>query len=163
MINEPNCYLYRAFDADTTLLYVGISVNAITRLGQHSTMSAWWERVAEIRVEKYASREDALEAEARAIEAEKPLHNVAGGRRVVDPEVAEARRLEREEQERELAEWHAEHWFPNHTIVCLNCGREPADLRKGVLVSEHQCPNCECVTLRLRKPVEPIGAETAPE
>jgi predicted GIY-YIG superfamily endonuclease len=158
MSDEPNCYLYRAFDAEGILLYAGISVNAITRLGQHMTGSAWWELVTEIRVEKYATRADALEAETKVIEVEKPLHNVAGGRRSIDPAVAEARRLEREQEEREIAEWQAKHWFAYRAVVCMNCGHEPGNLRKGVLVSEHECPNCECVTLRLRKPVE-VGTE----
>jgi hypothetical protein len=70
--------LYRAFNAEGTLLYVGISFSAIARLMQHKQTSAWWDDAVEIRIEKFATDKDARRAEAEAICNEKPLHNVAG-------------------------------------------------------------------------------------
>lgn len=64
--------LYRHFDADGRLLYVGISYDALVRLRQHKDRSAWFSRIASITIEKHATREAALAAEAEAINREKP-------------------------------------------------------------------------------------------
>jgi hypothetical protein len=73
--------LYRHFDERGTLLYVGISLCAIGRLAQHRARAEWFDRISEIRVEWFDSREEALAAEAAAIVAECPLHNVQGAAR----------------------------------------------------------------------------------
>ena len=70
--------LYRHFDADGRLLYVGISLSVVQRLKQHQR-SHWSDEIASVTVTKYATRDLALQAEADAIKNEKPLHNVAGG------------------------------------------------------------------------------------
>lgn len=69
--------LYRHFDIDGRLLYVGISKNAVQRLSQH-TSSPWMQKIRTVTVEMCQSREHALEAEALAIRSEKPAYN--GGR-----------------------------------------------------------------------------------
>jgi Helix-turn-helix domain/GIY-YIG catalytic domain len=71
--------LYRYFSANLDLLYVGISTNPVSRLEQHSSDKSWIDDVASIKMEKFASRSDAMLAEARAIEIEQPLHNKANG------------------------------------------------------------------------------------
>lgn len=70
--------LYRHFDAEGRLLYIGIAKNALRRLSQHAT-APWAQDVRTIKVEMFASREDALTAEGLAIRAEKPLHNRNSG------------------------------------------------------------------------------------
>lgn len=68
--------LYRYYDKDGTLLYVGISLNAIARATQHRVGAHWWANVANMTVEHYATREQAAHAEREAIAGEKPLYNV---------------------------------------------------------------------------------------
>ncbi|HWH13303.1 MAG TPA: GIY-YIG nuclease family protein [Miltoncostaeaceae bacterium] len=72
------CSLYRLWGAGGELLYVGISKNALARLGQHAQDKSWWVHVVGVTIEHHPSREIAEEAERRAIVNEKPRHNVAG-------------------------------------------------------------------------------------
>lgn len=69
--------LYRCFNGDGELLYVGISWTAARRFGQHSNGSPWWGEVAEITLEKFPDRDRVREAERLAIQNEKPLFNIA--------------------------------------------------------------------------------------
>lgn len=75
--------LYRHFDAAGVLLYVGISDDHERRLDQHRRRKPWFGEIARIDVEYHPTREAALEAEAVAIKAEKPLHN--GAQRPPEP------------------------------------------------------------------------------
>lgn len=68
--------LYRFFDADGALLYVGITKNGAQRWHEHSKSKEWWGRVASTTVEHYDTRAAALDAERAAIVAERPLFNV---------------------------------------------------------------------------------------
>lgn len=70
--------LYRHYDADDNLLYIGISLSTMVRLSQHRSDSAWSERIVRVMIEHFATREEALAAEDAAIKAEKPLFNVMG-------------------------------------------------------------------------------------
>ena len=68
--------LYRLFDAQGALLYVGISKSAISRMTQHASQQQWWRDVADVRIESFAcTRREILDIEERAIRTEKPLHN----------------------------------------------------------------------------------------
>lgn len=67
--------LYRQFDKDGRLLYVGVSINARKRHMQHKWMSFWADQVATITIEKHPDRESALAAERLAIMAEGPTYN----------------------------------------------------------------------------------------
>ena len=67
--------IYRHFDADGLLLYVGISVNPFARTAQHSKASEWFSRVAEIKLDWHVTRDDAEKAETAAIIGEKPVFN----------------------------------------------------------------------------------------
>ena len=67
--------LYRHFDADGVLLYVGISANAMQRLAGHGSQSSWASRIARVEIENWPTREEALLAEQEAISAEGPLFN----------------------------------------------------------------------------------------
>lgn len=75
MVNRRTC-VYRAYDADQRLLYVGISVNLDGRLSKHHS-SAWWPAVVEIAVQWFEGREAAKAAERRAISEEHPIYNVS--------------------------------------------------------------------------------------
>ena len=67
--------LYRHFDRDGRLLYVGISKNAIARLGDHKRKASWYPDIRNVSIASYPNRDAALRAEARAIRTENPIHN----------------------------------------------------------------------------------------
>lgn len=69
-------HLYKHFNAEGKLLYVGISLSTITRLSQHKEHSHWFASIARVEILKFASRERALEAERLAIIEENPEHNI---------------------------------------------------------------------------------------
>jgi predicted GIY-YIG superfamily endonuclease len=73
--------LYRLFDANGRLLYVGISLSAVARLKQHEQTKHWSNSIARVEVERFSSRSEACRAEAKAILAENPAHNVVRPRR----------------------------------------------------------------------------------
>lgn len=68
--------LYRFYDADDVLLYVGITMNPSQRWANHREEKAWWSDVATVRTQLFDSREAVAEAEIEAIRHERPLHNV---------------------------------------------------------------------------------------
>lgn len=68
-------FVYRAFDADTRLLYVGCTLDFERRKAEHTYMRPWGRDVARWTVERFEDQRSALAAEERAIAAEKPLHN----------------------------------------------------------------------------------------
>lgn len=69
-------HLYRHFDMEGRLLYVGISISAMKRLGQHKVHSHWFQQIASMTIESFDTRAAAIDAETRAIMTEKPLHNI---------------------------------------------------------------------------------------
>jgi len=68
--------LYRYFDADDRLLYVGISFSAVMRASQHRSDKGWWKDVARMTVEHLPNRAAAERKEIEAIKNESPVHNV---------------------------------------------------------------------------------------
>lgn len=71
------CYLYRFFDADGRLLYVGIARDLGLRLAAHHRRAEWWSCVASGTIETHPSRPAAEFAEAIAIHSEHPMHNAS--------------------------------------------------------------------------------------
>lgn len=74
-ILESPSALYRFYDREDRLLYVGITGNLPSRQQQHEGSQPWWQEVARMTVEHFPTREDARAAEQAAIDAEAPLHN----------------------------------------------------------------------------------------
>lgn len=72
--------LYRYFDGDDVLLYVGISVNAMVRLTKHRVNANWFDDIRTVKIEKFDDRFQALIAEANAIRNELPIYNIACNR-----------------------------------------------------------------------------------
>jgi hypothetical protein len=81
--------LYRHFNKEGRLLYVGVSLTAIKRLVEHRNGCAWYRQIARIEVEWFDTRDEALAAEAEAIRTEKPRYNSHSGQKVsnarIDP------------------------------------------------------------------------------
>jgi transcriptional regulator with XRE-family HTH domain/predicted GIY-YIG superfamily endonuclease len=73
----PRTALYRFFDAEDVLLYIGITDNTARRWNAHKGDKSWWPDVARKAVEWYDNQQDAADVEWRAIRAEQPLHNIA--------------------------------------------------------------------------------------
>lgn len=57
------CQLYRHYDSDGTLLYVGVAVNAVRRTREHIKRSDWYDEISRIEIEKFSDRNAALNAE----------------------------------------------------------------------------------------------------
>jgi len=73
---DQRCAVYRCFDEDGVLLYVGSSVNPQKRWYNHRCAKYTWpQRCATRTIEWFDSTADAGVAEARAIEQEEPLYN----------------------------------------------------------------------------------------
>jgi predicted GIY-YIG superfamily endonuclease len=70
--------LYRCFDGDGVLLYIGISKYPLRRLSSHhdNIDATWTNSVYSVKFTKFKTRRKALEEEKRAIRAEKPKFNV---------------------------------------------------------------------------------------
>lgn len=68
--------LYRHYDENGTLLYVGVSLSAINRLAQHRSSAIWYDQIAKIEIETYPDRKSVLRAEKDAIQKEHPLFNI---------------------------------------------------------------------------------------
>ncbi|MFF7335416.1 DUF6225 family protein [Streptomyces sp. NPDC008150] len=73
--NDEPTALYRLYDADDNLLYLGISFNPDVRWEQHRNDKHWAHQVARRTVEWYPTRVKALAAEEAATAAEKPRHD----------------------------------------------------------------------------------------
>lgn len=70
--------LYRLYDAEDVLLYIGETNNPVERYVEHSLTKDWWPEVASHSVEWWTDgREKVEERERRAIRDEFPLHNIA--------------------------------------------------------------------------------------
>lgn len=67
--------LYRMFDDQNNLLYVGQSIRLAERMHQHSKDKSWWPP-QRIEIEQYENANALNDAERQVIQTEKPLHNV---------------------------------------------------------------------------------------
>lgn len=74
--DEAPSALYRLFAADGSLIYLGITGNLRMRLARHAQEQPWWGLVSRKTVTFYATRRDALRAEAAAIRDEQPGRNL---------------------------------------------------------------------------------------
>lgn len=72
------CALYRIYDADRRLLYVGIGYDPTRRWTQHARRD-WWLQMASIEVDWHPTRAEAEKAEERTVRIGRPLHNVIYG------------------------------------------------------------------------------------
>ena len=138
--SEPTM-VYRMFDKDQTLLYVGITNNWKNRLHQHRQDKWWLGDVHEVTFERFTTRDDALRAEKDAIECEGPAYNVMLAK--VSPN---NRREDRQSlrmvlqnvnsynsfyQLREIAARH-----PGQTLFEWQCGRSVSEIARVDLCDE---------------------------
>lgn len=77
-------YLYRFFDEDESLLYVGLSINAYNRFKAHRHQSYWFKDATTVKFEFYPDLETVRRAETTAIRTERPRHNVSQNERTLE-------------------------------------------------------------------------------
>lgn len=88
-------FLYRHFDENGCLLYIGISLNVVGRLSQHREHSGWYRQIRSVSVESFPTRQDAVAAERAAIKMERPKFNVIHNKETEKPTgVGDGTRLE---------------------------------------------------------------------
>lgn len=73
---EPPHTLYRFWNSEGALLYIGLTDHPLRRWSQHSKSKSWWHQVAGITIEHFDTRNQLNKAERAAIKAERPLHNI---------------------------------------------------------------------------------------
>jgi len=69
-------YIYKLFDENMTLLYVGITSGLASRFSEHKREKPWWPEVMFKQTESFQNRYDALEREKLLIESLTPKYNI---------------------------------------------------------------------------------------
>lgn len=127
-------WLYRLYDADGFLLYIGCTSDIKKRIPQHR-QGSFGARVATFEAEAYPDRESAFEAEALAIRRERPPLNIRHNTgQKLTPYSATHRRPPRPTEENHMLE-------PDHTLkeVSVALGMSERWIRKQVADgAEHQ-------------------------
>lgn len=72
---SPKVALYRHYDADGALLYIGISNDIVARGRHHAKWAQWMDFAVRVEAEWFETRQRAEDAERAAIQAERPLFN----------------------------------------------------------------------------------------
>ena len=110
---KPRPTVYRYFDSDGVLLYVGVTANGVTRMLVHAGQSRWWPLAASCTLEHFPNEAEAYAAEAQAIASESPLFNRTHQPEWNSPEakairkaMREAERAENERRMRLAVAWH---------------------------------------------------------
>lgn len=75
LLADRETAVYRLYDVNKTLLYVGASWDPDLRMKNHEVNSPWWPNVEHMTVAWYRNRKNALGHEAWAITTEAPLYN----------------------------------------------------------------------------------------
>lgn len=106
---DDQACVYRIYDGNGSLLYVGMGRNPMNRWASHAAQHDWWAQARTFRVEWYATRKEAADAERKAIRTESPARNIHGtpgwGKFVAEayPKRLEANRRMLEERRRSAA------------------------------------------------------------
>ncbi|MFI2663253.1 hypothetical protein [Micromonospora carbonacea] len=74
-INNRRTALYRHYDAEGRLLYVGVTFNPGHRASGHRAYAEWIDQATTFTGTWFPTRAEALAAEKEAIRAEKPIYN----------------------------------------------------------------------------------------
>lgn len=73
-MTNPNV-LYRVFNDAGDLLYVGATTNPGSRFNHHALHKPWWDEAASMTMERFATVDELMVAEADAIATEGPRYN----------------------------------------------------------------------------------------
>ncbi len=73
--NARTAAVYRHIDADGRTLYIGCSVDPLSRTAWHISASSWARQIDMIKIEWFATRKEAFAHEARLLREERPPFN----------------------------------------------------------------------------------------
>lgn len=73
---SPRFVLYRFYDIDERLLYIGKSIDLRTRFVSHMRTKLWWNKVVKMVTEDFLDDLQLLNAEKEAIINENPIYNI---------------------------------------------------------------------------------------
>lgn len=68
-------FVYRYYNDEGVLLYIGESLSYIRRLSEHLKKASWVESVCSVTLERFDTKKQAQNAEREAIEKENPVFN----------------------------------------------------------------------------------------
>ena len=71
-------YVYRVYDGDRRLIYVGQTRHLMGRLSAHQATSWWAPQAAKVKAQVVTGQSEARLAELEAIRSEKPRWNMQG-------------------------------------------------------------------------------------
>lgn len=135
--------VYRMYDAEGDLLYVGCSVQWPTRLEQHIGDKHWFEIVAVVQVEHFDDWGDALSAEATALAEESPRYNVKGVKNLAAARALNEAAWQKARDEAE-AERRAKGVYEKWAH-CTNCSlNDCIEIPRGTPAEGAECPECGC-------------------
>jgi excinuclease UvrABC nuclease subunit len=73
---DKRTYVYRLFDNEGRLIYVGCSHDPESRIYMHRHKAWWAPQIDRIKLKVFPDRQAAIEAEAKAIKEENPRWNI---------------------------------------------------------------------------------------
>lgn len=73
---QTSYFLYRHYDEDGKLLYVGITDQPARRLTEHERNAPWRGKIASVITQRFNSQQEAVVAERIAIHDENPIWNI---------------------------------------------------------------------------------------
>jgi hypothetical protein len=115
--------LYRFFDKNETLLYVGESLAGPPRWAEHRRNRPWWHELSDVKVEIFSTKEAAKSAEWKAIQTENPKYNIKGKRPyVIAPIATPCIMWGRQQFDLDVCEMkkkHAHYWAPLRVDPCM--------------------------------------------
>jgi excinuclease UvrABC nuclease subunit len=80
-VQTQNYTVYRLYDAERTLLYVGITNNVRARFQHHANKQPWWPNVTHVETDEVGGRDEAVSREIELIASLHPQHNAVTKRR----------------------------------------------------------------------------------
>lgn len=76
--SRPDHVLYRMFNHNNILVYVGITNTPRGRIGNHRDGKWWWPNIATITMQRFGTREELEKAERDEIRKYEPRYNIQG-------------------------------------------------------------------------------------
>lgn len=148
--------LYRLYDGDGVLLYVGITGDLKTRWMMHS-YTPWGPQIATREAEWFDTPSEAASAEVEAIQTEKPIHNVAHNFTRVPPPRSPWPSLSSAGRQKAAmladlirAEIDAGHWLAGHQLQAPKEMAPMAGVGTGAVGHAFQILQAEGVVYRFR-------------
>ena len=102
-MSKRSTHLYRLWDANGELLYVGISKSAMRRLADHQRGKPWADEINSVTITNVSTRAEAERMEIEAIANENPKYNIQHARKKSHEELVQMQWQEMSQEERAQA------------------------------------------------------------